>query len=61
MPTPENFLRWRPWPGDSQPEAPKGHSGAPVPPSMPSDCLQVDLAVMEVGIGGAYDCTNIIR
>ncbi|XP_037652789.1 folylpolyglutamate synthase, mitochondrial isoform X4 [Choloepus didactylus] len=23
--------------------------------------LQVDLAVVEVGIGGAYDCTNIIR
>lgn len=22
---------------------------------------QVDLAVIEVGIGGAYDCTNIIR
>lgn len=22
---------------------------------------QVDLAVLEVGIGGAYDCTNIIR
>lgn len=25
------------------------------------DPLQVDLAVLEVGIGGAYDCTNIIR
>ncbi|NWW49387.1 FOLC protein, partial [Pedionomus torquatus] len=24
-------------------------------------CPQVDLAVVEVGIGGAYDCTNIIR
>lgn len=24
-------------------------------------CPQVDLAVLEVGIGGAYDCTNIIR
>lgn len=23
--------------------------------------VQVDLAVIEVGIGGAYDCTNIIR
>lgn len=23
--------------------------------------MQVDLAVIEVGIGGAYDCTNIIR
>lgn len=23
--------------------------------------LQVDVAVIEVGIGGAYDCTNIIR
>ena len=22
---------------------------------------QVDVAVMEVGIGGAYDCTNVIR
>lgn len=22
---------------------------------------QVDLAVIEVGIGGAYDCTNIVR
>lgn len=26
-----------------------------------SPCPQVDLAVVEVGIGGAYDCTNIIR
>lgn len=24
-------------------------------------CTQVDLAVVEVGIGGAFDCTNIIR
>lgn len=24
-------------------------------------CPQVDLAVVEVGIGGTYDCTNIIR
>lgn len=24
-------------------------------------CVQVDVAVIEVGIGGAYDCTNIIR
>lgn len=23
--------------------------------------MQVDVAVIEVGIGGAYDCTNIIR
>lgn len=37
------------------------YSGAPVPPAMPSDPLQVDLAVMEVGIGGAYDCTNIVK
>ena len=22
---------------------------------------QVDVAVIEVGIGGAYDCTNVIR
>ncbi|VTJ58543.1 Hypothetical predicted protein [Marmota monax] len=28
---------------------------------LPSGFLQVDLAVVEVGIGGAYDCTNIIR
>lgn len=26
-----------------------------------SPCPQVDLAVVEVGIGGTYDCTNIIR
>lgn len=32
-----------------------------VPHAIPSDPLQVDLAVVEVGIGGAYDCTNIIR
>lgn len=37
------------------------HLGAPEPADMPSGPLQVDLAVMEVGIGGAYDCTNIIR
>lgn len=24
-------------------------------------CPQVDVAVIEVGIGGAYDCTNIIK
>lgn len=30
-------------------------------PAMLSGLLQVDLAVVEVGIGGAYDCTNIIR
>lgn len=34
---------------------------APIPLVMPSGSLQVDLAVVEVGIGGAYDCTNIIR
>lgn len=37
------------------------HPGAPIPLAMPSGPLQVDLAVVEVGIGGAYDCTNIIR
>jgi len=41
--------------------APMRCPGAPVPPAMPCDPLQVDLAVLEVGIGGAYDCTNIIR
>ncbi|XP_046521116.1 folylpolyglutamate synthase, mitochondrial isoform X3 [Equus quagga] len=40
---------------------PGRHPGTPVPPAMPSGLLQVDLAVVEVGIGGAYDCTNIIR
>ncbi|EHB10124.1 Folylpolyglutamate synthase, mitochondrial [Heterocephalus glaber] len=30
-------------------------------PAMQCGFLQVDLAVVEVGIGGAYDCTNIIR
>lgn len=30
-------------------------------PAIAPDLLQVDLAVMEVGIGGAYDCTNIVR
>lgn len=30
-------------------------------PDVPPGPLQVDLAVVEVGIGGAYDCTNIIR
>lgn len=30
-------------------------------PDVPPVPLQVDLAVVEVGIGGAYDCTNIIR
>ena len=37
------------------------HPGAHAPPAMPSDSPQVDLAVVEVGIGGAYDCTNIVR
>lgn len=37
------------------------HVGARAPPATPSDSPQVDLAVMEVGIGGAYDSTNIIR
>lgn len=37
------------------------HLGTSVPLAMPSGALQVDLAVVEVGIGGAYDCTNIIR
>lgn len=23
--------------------------------------VQVDLAIIEVGIGGAYDCTNVVR
>lgn len=32
-----------------------GSDGSCVP------CPQVDLAVVEVGIGGTYDCTNIIR
>ena len=52
----------RPWEGESR-QAKGSHaaSGAPVPPAMPSDLLQVDLAVVEVGIVGAYDCTNIIR
>lgn len=36
-------------------------SRCPVSPATPSDLLQVDLAVVEVGIGGAYDCTNIVR
>lgn len=31
------------------------------PVAMLSGPLQVDLAVVEVGIGGAYDCTNIVR
>uniref|UniRef100_G1S6U9 Folylpolyglutamate synthase n=1 Tax=Nomascus leucogenys TaxID=61853 RepID=G1S6U9_NOMLE len=35
--------------------------GTLISPAMPSGLWQVDLAVVEVGIGGAYDCTNIIR
>ena len=35
-------------------------AGGPVTTPV-SLCPQVDLAVVEVGIGGAYDFTNIIR
>lgn len=41
--------------------APVCHLGTLEPVAMLSGPLQVDLAVVEVGIGGAYDCTNIVR
>lgn len=37
------------------------HLGTLEPVAMLSGPLQVDLAVVEVGFGGAYDCTNIVR
>lgn len=41
--------------------APMWDLGTLKPVAMLSGPLQVDLAVVEVGIGGAYDCTNIVR
>ena len=43
----------------SKPMGTHAAGGCVVAPVSP--CTQVDLALVEVGIGGAYDCTNIIR